>query len=182
MITGNYTFTEDLAFDITGPAGRCTVSPDDQGHYQISGDPDYAAPLGSALEEAARRTAGPAGHPHLDTTDLVVGDLIDVLFPHAEPFTRNLTQLLAGAADELGWEPITDRDVEIFRLAIIELLPAGLTLLDDDTIVADLHLLAPSYQPGCIEQQITAWCHLRHLRHDLINEADQLDPQQLAAA
>lgn len=127
MITSNYFLSEDLAFDVAGPAGQVTVAINDQGLYTLSTDPTYAAPLGVALEEAARRTAGPAGHLDLDTTTIDVGDLLDFLFPHAEPFTRNLTELLNGVAAELGWETFQPRDVEIFRLAITDLLPAGLT-------------------------------------------------------
>lgn len=182
MITSNYTLSEDLAFDVAGPAGQVTVAINDQGLYTLSGDATYAAPLGVALEEAVRRTAGPAGHPDLDTATIVVGDLLDVLFPHAEPFTRNLTELLNGVAAELGWETFQPRDVEIFRLAITDLLPAGLTLRDDDTIIADMNTIAPGYQPGHIAQQITTWCHLRQLRDDIINDVDQLDPHELLAA
>ena len=65
MITSNFTVGDDLAFDVAGPAGHCTVAINDQGLYTLSLDPSYpAAPLGVALEEAARRPDRPHGPPH----------------------------------------------------------------------------------------------------------------------
>lgn len=182
MISSNFTINDEIAFTVTGPAGTCIVASNDQGLYGIDGDANFAGPLGIALEEAVRRTAGNNGHADLDTTIIEVGDLLEFLFPHAEPFTRNLTELLDFVADELGWEPITIFDVERYRLVISDLLPAGLTLHDNDTITANMDTIAPDYQAGHIAQQITTWCRLRQLRDDLINEIDNIDPQQLATA